>query len=63
MEELTPETQGLVGLAEFREMVENMSPTWSRKCLILYLAQRWWDITHTFHLASREMNMTPFDMY
>lgn len=60
---LTPEAIGLVGLAGFREMVKCMSPAWSRKCLVLYLAQRWWDITHTFHIAGREMTMTPLDMY
>ena len=29
------------------------------QCLI----KRWWDTTHTFHIAKREMTMTPYNFY
>ena len=27
------------------------------------LAERWWDTTHTFHIAGVEMTITPCDVY
>ena len=27
------------------------------------LTERWWDTTHTFHIAEREMTMTPRDFH
>ena len=27
------------------------------------LAERWWDTSHTFHIAGREMTMTPHDFH
>jgi hypothetical protein len=52
-------TKALVELADFRPMVENLAGSWSLKCVVLCLSQRWWDTTHTFHIACREMAMTP----
>jgi len=27
------------------------------------LVEKWWDTTHTFHIAEREMTMTPHDFH
>ena len=31
--------------------------------LVQTLAKRWWDTTHTFHIADREMTITPHDFH
>ena len=31
--------------------------------LVQALAERWWDTTHTFHIAEKEMTITPYDFY
>lgn len=31
--------------------------------MVLALVERWWDTTHTFHIASREMTLTLHDTY
>jgi hypothetical protein len=61
--QLSAATKALVKLASFRPMVENLAGSWSLKCVVLYLSQRWWDTTHTFHIVGREMTMTPLDKY
>ena len=31
--------------------------------LVQCLIERWWDTTHTFHIAEQEMTVTPYDFY
>ena len=31
--------------------------------LMQTLAERWWDTTHTFHIADKEMIITPHDFH
>ena len=31
--------------------------------LVQSLVERWWDTTHTFHIANREMTVTPHDFH
>ena len=31
--------------------------------LVQSLTERWWDTTHTFHIANREMTVTPHDFH
>ena len=31
--------------------------------LVQSLAEKWWDTTHTFHIADREMTETPHDFH
>ena len=31
--------------------------------LVQCLFERWWDTTHTFHIAEQEMTVTPYDFY
>ena len=31
--------------------------------LVQCLIKRWWDTAHTFHIAEREMTITPYDFY
>ena len=63
MEEAHRATKALVELAGFRPMVEDLVGSWSKRCMVLCLSQRWWDTTHTFHIVGREMTMTPLDKY
>jgi hypothetical protein len=35
----------------------------AKKTLLCALAKRWWDTTYTFHIASVEMMITPYDVY
>ena len=37
---------------------------WSASAFLAQcLAKRWWDTTHTFHIAEREMIVTPWDFH
>ena len=31
--------------------------------MVQCLIERWWDITHTFHIAEWEMTLIPFDFF
>ena len=31
--------------------------------LVQTLVERWWDTTHAFHIADREMTITPYDFH
>ena len=31
--------------------------------LVQTLAKRWWDTTHTIHIADREITVTPYDFH
>ena len=31
--------------------------------LVQCLIERWWDTTHTYHIAEQEMTVTPYDFY
>jgi hypothetical protein len=50
-------------MAGFKRFVE-LQPTESAKTILLYtLAERWWDTTHTLHIAGVEMTVTSYDIH
>lgn len=63
MGRLTNETRALVEIVGFKKFLELQSIEPAKKTLIYCLANRWWDITHTFQIAGREMTVTPCDIY
>ena len=60
---LVPETRGYMQEAGF-EPISGLLPKKSASAtLVQCLIERWWGTTHTFHIAKREMTMTPYDFY
>ena len=35
----------------------------TKATLVQCLIERWWDTTHTVHIAEQEMIVTPYDLY
>ena len=60
---LTDETRQLVIDAGFGKLATDTITRRPGPTLVLALAERWWDTTHTFHIAGREYTMTPYDFY
>ncbi|KAK9996493.1 hypothetical protein SO802_021179 [Lithocarpus litseifolius] len=60
---LTLKTRAYIQEAGFKPIIgvllERSAITTVVKCLI----ERWWDTTHTFHVAEQEMTMTPYNFY
>ena len=60
---LTKETWGHIRAAGF-ELVIHLMPERSASAVLMQtLAERWWDTTHTFHIADKEMTITPHDFH
>ncbi len=60
---LTPLTRSFVEMAGFKQFVESQPTETVRKVLLCTLVERWWDTTHTFHIAGVKMTITPYDIY
>uniref|UniRef100_A0A2N9EQ52 Aminotransferase-like plant mobile domain-containing protein n=1 Tax=Fagus sylvatica TaxID=28930 RepID=A0A2N9EQ52_FAGSY len=60
---LIPLTQFMVELVGFKQFVESQPTETSKKIFLYALAERWWDTTHTFHIASVEVTITLYDKY
>jgi hypothetical protein len=56
-------TRSMVELAGFKHFVESQPTETTKKIFLYALAERWWDTTLTFHIASLEMMITPYDIY
>ena len=50
-------------MAGFKHFMETQPINSAKKSLLCVLAERWWDTTHTFHIADVEMMIMPYDMY
>ena len=60
---LTKDTMALIDMADFT-LVGRLLPEGSASgILVQTLAERWWDIAYTFHIAEREMTMTSHDFH
>lgn len=57
------ETQGHICMAGFESVVHLMPKRSAHVVLAQTLAERWWDTTHTFHIAGQEMTITPHDFH
>ena len=60
---LTKENQGHICAAGFEPVIRLMPERSASVVLVQTLANRWWDTTHTFHIADQEMTITPHDFY
>ena len=60
---LTEETWGHFHAVGFEPVIHLMPERSASAVLGSTLAKRWWDITHTFHIAGREMTITPYDFH
>ena len=56
-------TRSFVETTGFKHFMETQPTNFAKKTLLCALAERWWDTTHTFHIAGVEMTITPYDMY
>ncbi|KAK9996768.1 hypothetical protein SO802_021454 [Lithocarpus litseifolius] len=59
----TEETQGHILVAGFELVIRLMPKRSANIVLVQTLAERWWDTTHTFHIAGLEMTITSHDFH
>ena len=57
----TKEIRGHIRATGFEPILYLMLEGSASAFLALTLAERWWDTTHTFHIADREMTITPYN--
>jgi hypothetical protein len=60
---LSPMTHALIELAGFKNFVELHPTEFAKKFLLYALVERWWDTTHTLHIAGVEMMITPYNIH
>ena len=60
---LTEETQGHIHVADFEPIFNLMLERFANAILVQTLTERWWDTTHTFHIAGLEMTITSHDFH
>ena len=60
---LAEETQDYICAANFKPVLHLMLERSANTVLAQTLAKRWWDTTHTFHIADREMTITPHNFH
>ena len=60
---LTKETMGHIHATGFKPIICLLLERSASAILMQTLAKRRWDTTHTFHIANREMTMTPHDFH
>ena len=56
---LTIETRAYIRAADFEPIIQLLMERSASAILVQTLAERWWDTTHTFHIADREITITP----
>ena len=60
---LVPKTRGYIWEVGFEPIISLLPEMFASATLAQCLIERWWDTTHTFHIAEWEMTMTPYDFY
>ena len=60
---LVPETKGYIREASFVPIISLLLEKSASATLVQCLIERWWDTTHTFHIAKREMTVIPYDFH
>lgn len=58
---LIKQTRGHIRDAGFKLIICLLPERSTSTILVQSLVNRWWDTTHTFHIANREMTVTPHD--
>ena len=57
------ETKALVNTTGFGPIMCLLPKSVASGILVKALVERWWDITYTFHIARREIIVTPHDFH
>ena len=60
---LVLETKAYIREAGFEPIIGLLLEKSVSATLVQCLIERWWDTTYTFHIAEREMTVTPYDFY
>jgi len=60
---LVPETRAYIQEACFEPILNLLPKKSTSATLEQCLIERWWDTTHTFHIAEWEMTVTPYDFH
>ena len=60
---IVPETKAYIWEVNFEPIISLLSERSTSATLVQCLTERWWDTTHTFHIAEREMTVTPYNFY
>ena len=60
---LVPKSRAYIWEAGFKPILSLLLEKSASATLVKCLIKRWWDTTHTFHIAEREMTMTPYDFH
>ena len=60
---LVPETKAYIREAGFEPIIDILLEKSASATLVQRFIERWWDTTHTFHIAEREMMVAPYDFY
>ena len=60
---ITDNTWALVRAASFEPILRLLLKSRASTILVQSLAERWWETTHTFHIANREIMVTPHDFH
>ena len=60
---LVLENKAYVWEAGFESIIGLLLEKSASSTLVQCLIKRWWDTTHTFHIAKQKMTMTPYNFY
>ena len=60
---LIPKSRAYIWEAGFKPILSLLLEKSASATLVKCLIKRWWDTTHTFHIAEREMTMTHYDFH
>ena len=60
---LTTETRAHIHVAGFETIICLLLERFDSAILVQTLVERWWNTTHTFHIANREMIVIPHDFH
>ena len=60
---LVLETKAYIREAGFEPIIGLLLEKSVSATLVQCLIERWWDTTYTFHIAEREMTVTPYDFF
>ena len=60
---LVYETRGYIREKGFEHIIGLLLEKFASATLVQCPIERWWDTTHTFHIAKREMTVIPYDFH
>lgn len=60
---LNEENQGYVSAAVFKPVIHLIPERSASAVLAQTVVKKWWDTTHTFHIAGQKMTITPYDFH